>query len=659
MIPVEAVTDFIAQHPGWADILVFATAAVESILFLGALIPGTTILIGVGVVVGLGHLSLWPILLWAVLGAIAGDGASYLIGRHYRERIGEIWPFSRQPQLLEAGDAFIHRHGGKSILIGRFAPVLRAVVPVTAGVLGMRPSRFFAANIASALAWAPAHILPGAALGVSLVVLGGISRRLVVVVVALLVAVVLGAWLLRFAVLRALPFLARWRAALSARMLRREGRVARSAARLLDPAHPGGGAVLTLGLLFLASAIAFAAIVQDVVERDPLVLADAGLRNLLQSLQTEWANGFMAALGSLGDLVVTALVTGAVLGWLVWRGSGRLAAGLAAGVALAAGSALALQYGLRIAPPDGVTTGAAYSFPSLHVTVAAALYGMMAWLATMRVPARWQWAPLVAAGAFLGAVAVARVYLGLQWPSDVGAGLLIGFGIAATFGLAFYEETESVPPGGYIAVVLAALLVAGTAHGTGMIGDPPAVAGRPVVAAVSIAAWRAGGWAALPAARVDLVGEAEESFLLQWAGTPQSLGARLALAGWTAPVTWSWASAVGFATGTASAATLPALATFHDGLRPVLTFVAPGATADERVVLRAWPSGMTVNAGAEVVPVLLASVVVEPIARPWGMASLPRGAGSAPGARALLRGIDVAPLRDESAPQGLFLGPGG
>ncbi len=55
---VQAVTDFVVLHPNWASLLVFLTAAAEAIAVIGSIVPGTAILIGVGAVVGLGHLSL-------------------------------------------------------------------------------------------------------------------------------------------------------------------------------------------------------------------------------------------------------------------------------------------------------------------------------------------------------------------------------------------------------------------------------------------------------------------------------------------------------------------------------------------------------------------------------------------------------------------------
>lgn len=74
---VQTVADSIVQHPNWAGLLVSLTAAAEAIAVIGSIIPGTTILFGVGAVVGLGRLPLWPILIWATLGAIVGDGVLY------------------------------------------------------------------------------------------------------------------------------------------------------------------------------------------------------------------------------------------------------------------------------------------------------------------------------------------------------------------------------------------------------------------------------------------------------------------------------------------------------------------------------------------------------------------------------------------------------
>ncbi|MDD3553815.1 MAG: DedA family protein [Deltaproteobacteria bacterium] len=121
---------FITHHPGLAYGTVFLVSLSESLALVGLLVPGTVIMFGVGAVVATGSLGLTPVLLLATAGAIAGDGISYWLGRHHKERLVAIWPFSRYPEMLKKGAAFFHRHGGKSILFGRFVGPVRPVIPV-------------------------------------------------------------------------------------------------------------------------------------------------------------------------------------------------------------------------------------------------------------------------------------------------------------------------------------------------------------------------------------------------------------------------------------------------------------------------------------------------------------------------------------------------
>jgi membrane protein DedA with SNARE-associated domain len=157
--------EFIKTHQDWAIAVMFITAFGESFAFLGLVFPGTTLLIAAGVLVKSGSLPFWPILVGAVLGAVLGDTVSYWIGRRFGGRLAGIWPFARNPRLLAGGMQFFHRHGGKSVFIGRFFGPVRAVIPLAAGIMQMSPRLFWLANVTSALVWAPMLLLAGDALG--------------------------------------------------------------------------------------------------------------------------------------------------------------------------------------------------------------------------------------------------------------------------------------------------------------------------------------------------------------------------------------------------------------------------------------------------------------------------------------------------------------
>jgi len=153
--------DFIQTHQDWAIAVMFITAFGESFAFLSLLFPGTTLLIAAGALIKTGSLPLWPILIGAVLGATLGDTVSFWIGKRFGGGLTRIWPFTRNPELLAAGMQFFHRHGGKSVFIGRFFGPVRAIVPLAAGIMRMSPRLFWITNVTSALIWAPMLVLAG------------------------------------------------------------------------------------------------------------------------------------------------------------------------------------------------------------------------------------------------------------------------------------------------------------------------------------------------------------------------------------------------------------------------------------------------------------------------------------------------------------------
>lgn len=156
---------WIEQNPGYAGWVVFTMALAESLAIVGVLIPGVVILFGAGALIGAGVLEFWPMCLWAITGAVIGDGLSYWLGHHF-DYLTERWRWFRlHPDHLRRGVEFFQKYGDLSVALGRFFGPIRAVVPLVAGLLHMPPKRFYTANVLSALVWAPAYLLPGMVMG--------------------------------------------------------------------------------------------------------------------------------------------------------------------------------------------------------------------------------------------------------------------------------------------------------------------------------------------------------------------------------------------------------------------------------------------------------------------------------------------------------------
>ena len=611
---VQQFTDFVVAHPSLAGLVIFVSAAAEAIVVVGAVIPGTAVVLGVAALAGAVHISIWPLVLWAAAGGIVGDGLSYWLGHRYGAGLQRMWPLSRRPELLARGEAFFVRHGGKSVFIARFLPGVRAVVPVAAGMLGMRPSTFYGANIASALVWALSHVLPAAGVGFAASILGAISGRLAALLIGTLVTLALMLWALRAMVLRAAPALGRgYRAAVGWGRAHRHARV-RAWAEAFDPQTPRVPAFLLWGMALFGALAGFLGVLEDVLTGDPLTRADAAINHLVQSLRTGWADGIMVVFTMLGDGVVVLPFAVVIVAALLLGRAWRLAAGVTLAFVLARVFVVATKGILRIERPLAVYTGVdAFSFPSGHATMAVVIYGISAWLIGHGLAMRARLAVYAGTLVLVLMIVFSRIYLSAHWPSDVLAGLLFGAGLVAAFGLIF-DRVRVPRPGLLGALSLACLLLAGSWHvAQGYASTRAAYAAQEPTLSMTREAWLSGGWRDLSARRIDLLGEAEEPLVLQWEGDARSLRAQLLAAGWQDPVPWSQASAARFLDPAARLDRLPPLPRMDDGRTPLVTLTHAQPRLGGRLVLHAWPSGYLVD-GA---PLLVAAVVREVAQRPW------------------------------------------
>jgi membrane protein DedA with SNARE-associated domain len=162
---IDGIIAFIRTNQAWLAPAVFVLAFLESLVFVSLLVPSTAILAALGLVIGAGHLPFWPPFLAAIGGAFVGDWLSYEIGRRYKNEVKAMWPMSRQPELMERGEAFFRRYGAPGYFGGRFIGPLRAVFPLICGISAMNPVTFQLTNAASALAWATVYLGAGVGAG--------------------------------------------------------------------------------------------------------------------------------------------------------------------------------------------------------------------------------------------------------------------------------------------------------------------------------------------------------------------------------------------------------------------------------------------------------------------------------------------------------------
>lgn len=126
----------------------------ESGLLIGFFLPGDTLLLLAGVLASQGELPLLQLLAVIVVAAIVGDNVGYSIGRRTGHRI-----FKKEEGILfhkeniQRAEDFYNKHGGKTIIMARFIPVVRTFAPMVAGIAKMPRRRFMAYNVVGGLLW--------------------------------------------------------------------------------------------------------------------------------------------------------------------------------------------------------------------------------------------------------------------------------------------------------------------------------------------------------------------------------------------------------------------------------------------------------------------------------------------------------------------------
>ncbi len=608
------VVSFARAHRLAAYGLIGLVAFSESLPLLGAFVPGDAIILALSALVPTGALNLGPLILGALLGAVLGDGFAFWLGHHYHGAILGRWPFRGRPRLLDRGTAFLQRHGGKSVFVARFTPGVRAVVPVLAGVLGMDVARFYLMNVLSALLWSPAHILAGAAIGASFVLLGAVAGRLALLAVILLVLLGLLYALARYLLRRVPPLLGFAHVRLRQWAAPRQSWLARQLLAVLDPTRRELPGLALLAGILLSSLWLFFGVLQDVLAGDPLVRANEAVFHFLQGLRTEWVDQIMVAITELGDASVAASVALAALLWLAWRRNWRAAAHLIAVAAVTALATIVLKISLHIHRPDPVGSGwDAFAFPSGHSAANAALYGFLAMITAWELAPRWRLPVAGGLTLLVGAIAFSRIYLGAHWLSDVLAGGAFGVAAAALIAIAYlWHEPPPVGAAGLCVTVAAVLLGAGGLHIEARHqADLSRYAVRQRTRSLALPEWWRDAWRSLPARRVDLIGGAEEPLTIQWAGRRAALRTELAAAGWRAPPGWTLRTAARWFEPHVLLGSLPVLPHLDNGHREALVLVhAVGAHPDtERLVLRLWRSGVELTrSGASALPLFIGTV---------------------------------------------------
>ena len=437
---IQWVTPAVVHFHVFGYWLAFLAALAETLLGVGLLLPGSTLVLLLGAMSAHGYLDLGDLIWFAVVGAVAGDNINFHLGKKFGTRWAREGIWFLKKEHFDRATTFFERHGPKSVFWGRFIPSIKEMVPFIAGLAGMRRSTFMLWNILGGIGWGLQWVLVGYFFGQSLYL-----ARL---------------WLSRFGFLAVLSLAATFAFYLARRALVKYGaeilKVAASVMKSVKEAlaanrelkelaqrHPRffafmgrrmnretfTGLPLTLLTLSLAYVvILFTGIVEDFLTGTPIVAIDAHIANLIASFRTPFFIRFFTWITLLGKWQVITVFTLA-FGLVLWVWDRRR--DLAALLVILTGSQVFTYVGKwafhRPRPELPVLVEHSFAFPSGHATVAVAFYGFAAYVLMHRSKS-WKAKIdyLFMAVSIVLLIGTSRLYLGVHFLSDVWSGYLVG-----------------------------------------------------------------------------------------------------------------------------------------------------------------------------------------------------------------------------------------
>ena len=146
----------VSDYGMWVNLLLFVIVFAETGFVATPFLPGDSLLFAAGAIAATGALNVYVIIAILVIAAIAGDTVNYWVGHYIGSKV-----FKKQkslffnPEYLDRTNKFFEKYGGKTIIIARFAPIIRTFAPFIAGVGRMSYMRFALYNVIGACCWVP------------------------------------------------------------------------------------------------------------------------------------------------------------------------------------------------------------------------------------------------------------------------------------------------------------------------------------------------------------------------------------------------------------------------------------------------------------------------------------------------------------------------
>jgi len=153
--------EIISNYGAATFAFLFAIIFAETGFVVTPFLPGDSLLFAAGAFAALGDLNIFVLLIVLVAAAVLGDTANYWIGHFFGERMIANPRLPIKQEHIDKTKAFFDKHGGKTIILARFVPIVRTFAPFVAGVGKMHYGNFISYNVIGGIAWVLLFTLAG------------------------------------------------------------------------------------------------------------------------------------------------------------------------------------------------------------------------------------------------------------------------------------------------------------------------------------------------------------------------------------------------------------------------------------------------------------------------------------------------------------------
>lgn len=590
---IEPLTSWLYTHPHWALFITFIISFAESLAIIGSIVPGSVTMTAIGILAGSGVMRIDLTFLAAILGAIAGDGGSYLLGYLFSDRLTTIWPFKNYPNWIIYGQKYFAQHGAASVLIGRFFGPMRSIIPVIAGMMHMNQWHFFLANTLSAIGWAFLYVAPGVLIGTASTELSTESAtRLFILILILLAIIWLASMGIRWLIIHTNQFLRStlhdfWTS------LKQHPYLAKYAQYIVPHNetnhYPTAALVILFFVCFFISLFTTGIVLQGswvANINNPMFL-------FFQSLHAPQFDTFFATMRLIISPFPLFIFIAAILSFISYYQDWRALKYWLSLVLITIFIIFFLPYAVTIPKPSGVSKYLALPlFPDSDLTLATSVFIFLFFYINRhyRTILMLVLQTLLLVMLFLAGTAI--IYLGDNWLTSVIASYFIGLTVALLHWI-IYRRNASPQKGAQSAIVVAFLLMAfAAAISYSFFFKKLVRVHRHHFAqyVVTDQVWWNQRQPLLPIYSINRIGQRTGILNLQYVGSIKKLQQVLEAYGWkTQPASFFY-SLLMRAGGQNSAKELPLMAPLYQNKKPVLMMTYNPNNKKIAIILRLWRS---------------------------------------------------------------------